>query len=315
MIESPLVLHLAQRPGPATGLPTRTEQGDLDMVLHAGHGDFPRLILAPGTFAEGFALTQKAFSLAARCQVPVFILTDQFFVDSRYNTPAFAAAGPPLEKHVVKTEKSYRRFALTADGISPRGIPGHGSGIVCADSDEHDEGGYITEDLDLRVRMVDKRRKKMAALQAEAVAPTLVGGESFRTLVVCWGSTLNTVSEAVASLGEKDVAVLHFSWLFPFPESAGAYLKKAEKIIVVENNSSAQFARLLTQATGRVVEHNVLKYDGLPFAVEERPQRAAQAHLNGRRPWTTFLNRITRSISPGARAAATIPSARPCWPR
>ncbi len=128
MIESPLVLHLAQRPGPATGLPTRTEQGDLDLVLHAGHGDFPRVILAPGTLAEGFALTQKAFSLADRCQVPVFILTDQFFVDSRCNTPAFAAAGPPPEKHVVKTDPGYRRFALTADGISPRGIPGYGCG-------------------------------------------------------------------------------------------------------------------------------------------------------------------------------------------
>lgn len=268
MIESPLVLHLAQRPGPATGLPTRTEQGDLDMVLHAGHGDFPRLILAPGTCAEGFALTQKAFALAARCQVPVFILTDQFFTDSRCSTPAFAAADLPPEKHIVRTDDGYRRFALTADGISPRGIPGHGSGMVCADSDEHDEDGHITEDLDLRVTMVDKRRKKMAALQAEAVAPTLIGGESFRTLVVCWGSTLSTVSEAVAGLGEKDVSVLHFSWLFPFPEKAGAHLKRAEKIIVVENNSSAQFARLLILATGRAVDHNVLKYDGLPFAVE-----------------------------------------------
>ena len=160
MIESPLVLHLAQRPGPATGLPTRTEQGDLDLVLHAGHGDFPRVILAPGTCAEGFDLTQKAFNLADRYQVPVFILTDQFFVDSRYNTPAFAAAGPPLEKHVVKTASGYRRYALTADGISPRGIPGYGAGIVCADSDEHDEDGHITEDLDLRVAMVDKRLQK-----------------------------------------------------------------------------------------------------------------------------------------------------------
>jgi 2-oxoglutarate ferredoxin oxidoreductase subunit alpha len=269
MIESPLVLHLAQRPGPATGLPTRSEQGDLDLVLHAGHGDFPRIILAPGTLAEGFALTQKAFNMAAAYQVPVFILTDQFFIDSRSNTPVFPAGELRVEKHVVKTAMDYKRFLLTENGISPRGIPGYGSGHVCADSDEHDEGGHITEDLDLRVRMVDKRLKKFAAIRPDIVAPKLVGGSNFRTLVVCWGSTFATVCEAVEALGEKDIAVLHFSWLFPFPEEAGAYLKRAAKLIVVEGNSSAQFARLIKQTTGVASAHNVLKYNGLPFAVEE----------------------------------------------
>jgi len=269
MIESPLVLHLAQRPGPATGLPTRTEQGDLELVLHAGHGDFPRIILAPGTLAEGFALTQKAFNLSAKYQVPVFILTDQFFVDSRYNTPAFDATDLKVEKHIVKTGKDYQRFALTQNGISPRGIPGYGSGNVCADSDEHDEGGHITEDLDLRVKMVDKRLEKFAAIRADIIPPRLVGNDNFKTLVVCWGSTFNTVCEAVAVLGKKDIAVLHFSWLFPLPEKAGEYLRKAANLIVVENNASAQFARLLKLATGVAIEHQVLKYNGLPFAVEE----------------------------------------------
>jgi len=269
MIESPLVLHLAQRPGPATGLPTRTEQGDLDMVLHAGHGDFPRIILAPGTLAEGFALTQKAFNLSAKHQIPVFILTDQFFVDSKYNTPVFAAMGLKVEKHIVKTEKDYKRFSLTENGISPRGIPGYGSGNVCADSDEHDEGGHITEDLDLRTRMVDKRLKKFAAIRPDIIPPKLVGNDHYKTLVVCWGSTFNTVTEAVETLGEKDIAVLHFSWIFPLPENTGEYLKKAANIIVVENNSSAPFARLIKLATGYAIEHKVLKYNGLPFSVEE----------------------------------------------
>ncbi len=269
MIESPLVLHLAQRPGPATGLPTRSEQGDLDLVLHAGHGDFPRIILAPGTLAEGFALTRKAFNMAAAFQVPVFILTDQFFVDSRGNTPVFAAGELGVEKHVVKTAMDYKRFSLTENGISPRGIPGYGSGRVCADSDEHDESGHITEDLDLRVRMVDKRLKKIAAIRPDIIAPKLVGSSEYRTLVVCWGSTFATVCEAVAALGKTDVAVLHFSWLFPFPEEAGAYLQRAARLIVVEGNSSAQFAGLIKQATGVASAHNILKYNGLPFAVEE----------------------------------------------
>ncbi|MFH2107588.1 MAG: 2-oxoacid:acceptor oxidoreductase subunit alpha [Chrysiogenia bacterium] len=269
MIESPLVLHLAQRPGPATGLPTRTEQGDLELVLHAGHGDFPRIILAPGTLAEGFALTQKAFNLSARYQVPVFILTDQFFVDSRYNTPAFAVTDLKVEKHIVKTGKDYKRFSLTQNGISPRGIPGYGSGNICVDSDEHDEGGRITEDPDLRVKMVDKRLEKSAAIRADIIPPRLVGSGNFKTLVVCWGSTFHTVCEAVAALGNKELAVLHFSWLFPLPEKAGEYLRKAANLIVVENNASAQFARLLKLATGVAIEQAILKYNGLPFSVEE----------------------------------------------
>lgn len=269
MIESPLVLHLAQRPGPATGLPTRTEQGDLDMVLHAGHGDFPRIILAPGTLAEGFALTQKAFNLSDKYQVPVFILTDQFFVDSRYNTPVFNAADLKVEKYIVKTEKGYKRFFLAKNNISPRGIPGYGTGNVCADSDEHDEGGYITEDLDLRIKMVDKRLKKFTAIRADIIPPKLVGNDDYKTLVVCWGSTFNTVTEAVETLEEKNIAVLHFSWIFPLPENIGEYLKKAANIIVVENNSSAQFAKLIKLTTGYDIEHKVLKYNGLPFSVEE----------------------------------------------
>ncbi|MBN1939367.1 MAG: 2-oxoacid:acceptor oxidoreductase subunit alpha [Candidatus Aminicenantes bacterium] len=269
MIESPLVVHLAQRPGPATGLPTRTEQGDLDLVLSSGHGDFPRIILAPGTMAEGFALTQKAFNLAAKYQVPVFVLTDQYFVDSRCNTPLFSLDHVNVEKSIVETDEDYQRFALTNNGVSARGLPGYGSGTVCVDSDEHDESGQISEDLDLRTKMVDKRLRKFAALRAEIIPPRLVGSEHYRTLILCWGSTFNTVSEAVDVLGDKEIAVLHFSWVFPLPENTGDYLKKASRVIVVENNSSASMARLIKQTTGYAVENRVLKYNGLPFAVEE----------------------------------------------
>ncbi len=269
MIESPLVVHLAQRPGPATGLPTRSEQGDLDLVLHAGHGDFPRIILAPGTLAQGFDLTRRAFDLAAKYQVPVFILTDQFFVDSRGNTPAFALAEDAAGKHIMETGRDYRRFALTTSGISPRGVPGFGSGLVRVDSDEHDESGFISEDLDLRTRMVDKRLKKLAAIGADVIPPTLVGAADYRTLVVCWGSTLNTVVEAVAGLGRNDVAVLHFSWIYPLPEKAGGFLARADNLVALESNSSAQMARLIRRETGHTCAHTILKYNGLPFSVEE----------------------------------------------
>lgn len=269
MIESPLVLHLAERPGPATGLPTRTEQGDLNLVLHAGHGHFPRIILAPGTLEEGFNLTQKAFNLADKYQVPVFVLTDQFFVDSSYNTAVFNTSGLKVEKYIIKTEKNYQRFALTDYGISPRGIPGYGAGNVAVDSDEHDEDGHITEDQDLRTKMVDKRLKKFEAIKPEIIPPTFIGTNDFQTLILCWGSTLNIITEAVESLGQKDIAILHFSWLFPFPENIDTYLKKASTLIDVENNSSAPLAELIKLATGVSMENKILKYNGLPFSVEE----------------------------------------------
>jgi len=268
MIESPLVLHLAQRPGPATGLPTRTEQGDLNLVLYAGHGDFPRIILAPGSIEEGFLLTQKAFSLSQKYQVPVFILTDQFFVDSSYNTPVFAVDPDADGKYIVKTAADYKRFAFTADGISPRGIPGFGKGCVCADSDEHDESGHITEDTDLRVRMMDKRKGKERAITPDIISPKLFG-TSFSTLVVCWGSVGSAVVEAVASLHRDDISVLHFSWIFPLPGNIREYFDRAQKVIIVENNSSAQFAQLLQLSTGYIIQHRILKYNGLPFSKEE----------------------------------------------
>ena len=282
MIESPFVLHLAQRPGPATGLPTRTEQGDLDLVLYGGHGDFPRAIFAPGTLEEGYTLTQKAFAVAEKYQVPAFILTDQYFVDTRYNVAPFTVSENLPERQIVETGADYKRFALTGSGISPRGIPGYGKGLVCADSDEHDESGHITESMDVRVRMVEKRKKKHAALTEEAVPPTLTGADTYKTLIICWGSTKPMVTEAVGELGMPDVAVLHFSQVFPVPSGAKGFLEKADAIVSVENNSSASFTRLLTTETGVPVGHTILKYDGLPFSVEELAERLAQLIQGGK---------------------------------
>lgn len=269
MIESPLVIHLAQRPGPATGLPTRTEQGDLNLALYAGHGDFPRIILAPGTLEEGFRLTQAAFNLSDKYQVPVFILTDQYYVDSIYNTPVFKTDDIIIEKNIVETDNNYKRFSLTENGISPRGIPGFGNGNVCVDSDEHDESGHITEDSDLRIKMADKRNKKSESIKKNIFPAKLAGSDNYKTLVICWGSTFNIVNEAIEVLGNKDISVLHFSWIFPLQENILEYLKKASNVIIVENNSSAQFAMLIKQTTGYSIDKKVLKYNGLPFSVEE----------------------------------------------
>ena len=269
MIESPLVIHLSQRPGPATGLPTRSEQADLNLALYAGHGEFPRVILAPGTLEQGFQLTKRAFAIAEEYQLPVVILSDQYYVDSYYDTPLPDLGMAANERHVVKTSPAYRRYDLQAGPVSPRGIPGHGDGFVKVDSDEHDETGHITEDLGLRVRMVGKRLGKLEPLRREALQPELSGEEGAETMVISWGSTYHAVEEALAGIPRRAISHLHFSQVYPLPPGLDRLLSKARKRIVIEGNASGQFAMLLERETGVPIEQKVLKYDGMPFAVEE----------------------------------------------
>jgi len=273
MIESPLVVHIGQRPAPATGLPTRTEQGDLLFALYSGHGEFPRIIFAPGTIEDCFYLAQKAFNFADRYQVPVFILTDQYILESHYNIPSLDPTRTPLEKHFVETKQGYKRYQLTEAGFSPRGIPGFGEGLVVLDSDEHDEEGHITEDLDLRTKMVNKRLKKLDLIRNDIIPPELVGAENYKTLIVGWGSTYHAISEALGRLKPKDVAFLHFKQVYPLHPEAIAYFKKAKKTVIVENNGTGQFGQLIRLQTGFDMDHKILKYNGLPFSVEELEER------------------------------------------
>ncbi|MHC4745458.1 MAG: 2-oxoacid:acceptor oxidoreductase subunit alpha [Planctomycetota bacterium] len=273
MLESPVVIHLAQRPGPATGLPTRTEQGDLELALYAGHGEFPRIILAPGRIEDAFYLTQKAFNLTDKYQVPVFVLTDQYFMDSHYNMPSLDLSHTKIERHVVKTTKEYKRYELTANGMSPRGIPGFGEGLVSVDSDEHDTEGHITEDLDLRIKMVDKRLSKAEEMAGDAIPPELVGPQNYKTLIVGWGSTYNVISEAMQNLARDDVAFLHFKQVYPLPEETPEFLSKAERTVIIENNATSQFGKLIRLHAGVGIEKKILKYSGLSFSVEEVTER------------------------------------------
>ncbi|MFH0862201.1 MAG: 2-oxoacid:acceptor oxidoreductase subunit alpha [Candidatus Altiarchaeota archaeon] len=265
-IETPLVVLLSQRPGPATGLPTRTEQGDLEFALHAGHGEFPRIILAPGTVEEAHELAHFAFNMADKHQSPVILLADQYLVDSYYNIPSLGSY--KVERHIAETGPGYRRYEFAPSGISPRGVPGFGSGLVKVDSDEHDESARITEDGDVRKMMVEKRLRKMDGIMKDALLPRLVGPKRFRHLVVSWGSTYHPVAEAVESLGRDDVSMLHFRQVYPIHPDSVNFLAKAERIFVVENNATGQFANLLRSQTGRGITGKILKYDGLPFSVE-----------------------------------------------
>ena len=267
MTETPIVIHVAQRPGPATGLATRTEQADLDLVLYAGHGEFPRIILAPGTLSEGIQLSRHAFEMADRFQVPVFILTDQYYIDTYYNIPDPEHKPADPERYVVEADMDYKRYAFTDSGISPRAVPGFGSGVVVVSGNEHLEDGHITEDPQIRVRMNDKRLGKVELLEKEAIEPAVWGSETAETVVVCWGSTGPTVKEALQDRLHA-IQLMHISQPFPLHPDAVVRLRKAGRIIVVEQNATGQLARLLRGHYGIHTTESVRKYDGRAMSVE-----------------------------------------------
>jgi 2-oxoglutarate ferredoxin oxidoreductase subunit alpha len=271
MTETPIVIAVSQRPGPATGLPTRTEQGDLNFILHAGHGEFPRVIFAPGSIEETIALARKSFLLADRYQIPVFLMTDQYFADSvqivEEEIPMEA-----LAREYPIFDRTYRRYRLTEDGISPLTYPGLSDALVKIASDEHDEEGKITEDLNLRIRMVDKRLKKFMLLRKEAVPPTFYGDPDAAAFILCWGSNKLIVKEAAERLDGEGIstAALHFGQVYPLTtEMIAPYRLERKKRICVENNAGGQFAELLKRELGLAIDHRILKYNGECFTVEE----------------------------------------------
>ena len=290
MTEIPVLLVVAQRPGPATGLPTRTEQGDLDFVLHGGHGEFPRAIFAPGDLEACYRLTQRALATAERYQTPVFLLTDQFLADSsraiapfdpEQIAPVKAGADPASAK------APYRRYAITENGISPRLLPGVSEHLVVADSDEHYEDGHITEEQPVRIAMVEKRLRKFAGMKEEVLAPQHEGTPDAELLLVCWGSTKGPVLEAAAILREqgKKVATLHFAQVWPLiPEQFLDLLGSASKVVCIEGNATGQFARLLRRESGFALPHRVLRYDGLPFTAQYIIDQLGQVPAQGENP-------------------------------
>jgi len=277
--ETPVVIAEVQRPGPATGLPTRTEQGDLNFVLYGGHGEFPRVVFTPGTPEQAFYLTNKAFHLAEKYQIPVIIQSDQYLADSewtfnKFDTERllwedFRLRGDELEK-----TDDYQRYAFTDSGISPLAIPGSSKNLVVVDSDEHDEDGHIIEDAETRNKMVHKRYLlKYPHLQKEISPPALYGDQNPENILVCFGSCFGVVKEAMEKLaGDHSLAMLHFSEVYPFPSTDEfdylELLSAARQTICIENNATGQFARLLRAETGFNCHAAINKYDGRPFTMD-----------------------------------------------
>jgi 2-oxoglutarate ferredoxin oxidoreductase subunit alpha len=267
--ETPVVIHIAQRPGPATGLPTRTEQGDLNLALYSGHGDFPRAIFAPVTIESAFKLSGYTIEMADEFQTPIFLLTDQYFVDSYYNIKPFEISADEPKKRISKSDENYKRYTLTDSGISERAIPGHGTGVVKVDSDEHDEHGHITESFEVRKDMVHKRLQKLQALEKKVIQPIQYNTENAKVLLIGWGSTYQTIKEAVEEIDNPDIALMHFEQVYPLPEKIEMTLESYDQVIFIENNVTGQFAELIRKETGFNQFKQILKYDGIQFSVEQ----------------------------------------------
>ena len=286
MMELPAFIMLAQRPGPATGLPTRTGQEDLGFAVHAGHGEFARAIYAPGSVAQAYALTRVALETAHKYQTPAVLMLDQFLADQRKNVPELSRELRPIERHIIqRSSEQYRRYAVTTSGISPRMLPGGKEFVVC-DSDEHTEDGHITEDLSARVRLQDKRLRKLEAMTAEALVPERYGPLGAQALLVSWGSTYGPCREAVDLLNARNhpAAMLHFAQVWPL--NAGAVRRalgvgesgvdSGARIICVENNATGQFAAMLRERGLLMKCDWVLKYDGMPFTGDEIARRVTE---------------------------------------
>ncbi len=284
MTETPVVILVGQRPAPATGLPTRTEQGDLQFVLNAAHGEFPRLIMAPGSPEQAFYLTNKAFDLAEKYQVPALILSDTYLTDAEWTVTGLDTSRLKYEDYRLRAGDlerltGYKRHAFTETGVSPLAEPGASRHLVVTDSDEHDEEGHIIEDAATRTRMVEKRLlKKLPQLREEMEPPLVYGSREPETVLAGWGSTYGVIREAVDALSQKhNLAMMHWSEVWPFPaaEKSGylPVLKAARRTVCIENNATSQFARLLRGQTGYQFTDTVNKFDGRPFLLDELTDR------------------------------------------
>jgi len=274
MTETPLVVVLGQRPGPATGLPTRTEQGELNFALYSAHGEFPRFIFAPSDASDSFRIMIKAFEMSQKYRVPAIVLTDQYLADSYWTVEDFNFDNIKLNDYFSKPEDvagEFKTYSITETGISERFKPGESENLVIADSDEHDQYGHITENLTIRKMMVEKRWKKSCLMTDEMNLAVPDGISDCKIILVSWGSNNGIVSEASEVLSNNGIKTksINYTEIWPLKIPKEFFDKKRKfKIIVVENNFTGQFAGLL-EREGVKIDGKINKYNGLPFTAEE----------------------------------------------
>lgn len=296
MTEVPIVVVESQRAGPSTGLPTKTEQGDLNLMLGAGQGDFPRAILAPSNPAEAYRATIDAFQLAEDWQVPVLLASDLHLSESiatvdREEIPMNVTVSSLLT--VPSGTADYHRYAYTESGVSPRALPGQPGLQYVTGSDEHDTKGHLISDIKSgipiwvteRTHMMDKRMHKLTGLGAASRPPVLEGPADASLTFVAWGSTVGAIRDAMPILAGqgRSTNVLYFPTVFPLhAQATHAALTRAKNTLLVEGNFTGQLGRLIRAETGLHLPNTLLKYDGEPFYPHELVARAREVFEDGR---------------------------------
>jgi len=285
MTETPVVIVLAMRGGPSTGLPTKTEQGDLFQALGASQGEFPKVILAPRTVEECYATTIEAFNLAEKYQCPVILLTDLYLAESLQTVEGLDIKHIPIDRGELRERwdngETYRRFHDTETGVSPRVLPGTAGICYVSATDEHDEDGIVISDVFThpakRQQMMEKRMRKLAFLVQELPKPAIEGPAHAELTLVGWGSTYSIIRETMHALNQEGfkVNMLVLRNLWPFQDTEVAQLLRSCKVTMsVEGNFTGQLVQLIRMRTGLLIQHHLRKYDGEPF---EPGQVIAQA--------------------------------------
>ncbi len=293
VLEIPVVIVECARAGPSTGMPTKTEQSNLNHLIYSGHGEIPRVVLAPGTVRESFELTVTAFNLAEHYQVPVFVLTEQALCQSKATLAPFDLDAVTIDRGKLIAEGTvtfgrYERFALEEDGVSPRVIPGVPGGMHLAAGSEHDPAGVISEDAGNRARMMEKRMRKLEAMRAHLPRAIVHGVADADIAIVGYGANRGPIAEAVDRLGNSGTPArfLQLRTLWPFPDAElRDFVRGARHVFVVENNYTGQLERLIRAAVGPLAGlRGVRKYDGRPFRpieIIDPVERAAASERTG----------------------------------
>jgi 2-oxoglutarate ferredoxin oxidoreductase subunit alpha len=303
MNEVPLVVSLYQRGSPSTGMPTRTEQGDLQFAMHAGHGEFPRIILASGDLQEAFDDAAQAFDYVERYQMVVIHLLDKALASTTRTVPPFDIEAIRIERgepHARTNDqpfnRSYARFAPTVSGVTPRALLGQPGGMQWLTGGEHTEYGHVTEDPIIRERMMEKRAQKLtqAAQEVPAEAKRQVDGAPYTNLtIISWGSNKGAMLEALRHLALGGIAarLVQVRMLWPFPtDEILPWLETAKPLVVVELNYSGQLAHLLREQAGRASDYLVVKYNGRPMTGQEWYRTFTKIHVGGSAPRVVLRN-------------------------
>jgi len=279
MMETPVVVIDCQRAGPSTGVPTKTEQGDLWQMLGAAFGDYPRVIACPLDIGDSFKIIAEIFNISDRFQCPGIVLSDLLLSEGRLSVdPKELDFAPAIDRgELITTPEAnanggYKRYKITTSGISPRAIPGVAGHTHTAASDEHDENGVLISDEFTnpakRRAMMEKRMRKVSGIEAAVPPPELWGPKNAEVTLIGWGSTKGVIEEACEILTEQGIPAnqLQIRWLVPLHgEAILDILKDARHTIIVENNYSGQFARYLRSETSFAPDGHIRKYDGEPF--------------------------------------------------